>query len=373
MRIRLLAGQEILTICDGRIGGPFDRVDATIRVGAGVFHPGLINAHDHLHRNHYPRVGARPYPNAYVWGAHIHARFATELAHARSLPRHSALLFGALKNILGGVTTAVHHDPWEPAFDHEFPIRVPRLATADSLGLDPALASPRYQRDAARMAMHLAEGTDLGAAEEVREADGLGLLDERFLCVHVVGADADGIRRIRRSGAAVVWCPTSNDFLLGRTLPPALVATRTDTLIGTDALVSGEGTILDELRAARRLGYVSDERLIAGVGLTAARRLGLAEPSLAAGSPADVILLRASLLDADAADVALVLVGGMPRLADAALGEIFERAGVPSEPLVVRGQPKLVAAPLATIAHEVFELSPECARIVEAQKARAEA
>ncbi len=109
---------------------------------------------------------------------------------------------------------------------------------------------------------------------------------------------------------------------------------------------------------------INDERLLDAVGRTAARRLGLMTPSLSAGAPADVVLFRAPILEASSRDVALVLVGGIPRLADATFGEVFELAGVACEPLKVGGEDKLVTSSLAHPAREVFALSPECARIV---------
>ena len=51
------------------------------------------------------------------------------------------------------------------------------------------------------------------------------------------------------------------------------------------------------------------------VGRTAARRLGLAEPSLEPGAKADVILLDEPLLRARSSDVALTVVEGIPRVA----------------------------------------------------------
>jgi hypothetical protein len=70
------------------------------------------------------------------------------------------------------------------------------------------------------------------------------------------------------------------------------------------------------LRFARTLGLVSDERLLDAVGRTAARRLGLREPSLECGAPADLAVFRRPVLEATEADVALVVVAGIPRIAD---------------------------------------------------------
>ena len=37
--------------------------------------------------------------------------------------------------------------------------------------------------------------------------------------IHGVGADSDAVARLRASGAALTWCPSSNHFLFGRTAP----------------------------------------------------------------------------------------------------------------------------------------------------------
>ncbi len=312
MKLVVEARNAVIGIEDGRIAPATGDIDAVIRVLDGDMRPGLINAHDHLHRNHYGRLGAPPYANAYDWGDDIHSRFADTIARGRALPRREALLAGAWKNIFAGVTTVVHHDPWESAFDGGFPLRVARIPQADSLGRADQMTEPIG-------CLHVAEGVDTRAADEIRELDRRGFLTSRLLAVHVVGADADGIQRFRDSGAAIVWCPSSNFFLFGKTVPADLVAHGVDVLIGSDSLLTGVGSLLDELRFARTLGLLSDERLIDSVGATAARRLGLPEPSLEEGAPADVIVLRRPLLEATDADVALVIVNGVPRMIDGAM------------------------------------------------------
>lgn len=371
MRYRLVAADgTACVVADGRIADADAPCEFTLELDAARLRPGLINAHDHLHRNHYPRLGAPPYPDAYAWGRDLHERWARDIARCGALDRADALLFGALKTLLGGATTVVHHDRWEPAFDGTFPVRVARTRFAIAPGLEPDLARAADGGPALRekpLCIHLAEGTNAAAADEVRTLADLGLLDDRLIAVHVVGVDDDGVRRLRAARAAVVWCPTSNAFLFGRTAPAALLAEGMDVLLGSDSLLTGAGTLLDELRAARALGLLDDARLAAAVGETAARRLGLAPPSLAPGAAADLVALRRPLLDASAADVELVVVGGVPRLADERYAELFERCGVATEALRIGHTTKRVAAPLASVAQRVFDLVPECARIVERQ------
>lgn len=361
------AGGVAIGIEGGRITAPEGPFDLSLDLGEGELRPGLINAHDHLHRNHYPRLGAPPYPDAYAWGEDIHARWAADIARGRALERRDALLFGALKNLLGAATTAVHHDRWEAAFDDDaFPIRVAPVRARHSLRFEPRPTAADRRTHASPLCIHLAEGTNAEAAEEVRALARLGLLDARLMAVHAVGVDGDGVERLRAAGAAVVWCPTSNLFLLGRTAPPALLEAGVDVLLGSDALLTGEGTLLEELRAAAALGALGPGRLLDAVGATAAARLGLAAPTLARGAPADVVHLRRPVLDADAADIALVVVRGVPRLGDPAFEALFRHAGIAAQRLRVGGVEKPVAAPLASVAERVVAGWPESGRILRA-------
>ena len=314
MRIRLDAGNASVAIEAGLLVEPTGRCDLTIEVPQGELRPGLINAHDHLHRNGYGRLGRPPYANAYEWGRDIHARDAAAIARGRAVARLDALRVGAWKNLLSGVTTVVHHDPWEPAFESGFPIAVPRIRSAHSLGFDATITGQGRP-----LAIHVAEGTDPRSAREVHDLADRRWLTPDLLAVHVVGPDEAGIDLLRRSGAAVVWCPTSNLFLFGRTAPRELLAPGIDVLLGSDSLLTADGTLLDELRAARRLELVSDERLLDAVGAVAAARLGLAAPSLAPGAPANVIVLKKPIFEATADDVTVVVAAGKLRVLDPAL------------------------------------------------------
>ena len=311
MRMLVNARNRAVAIEGDRIVAAEGRFDIVLDCPDAEVRPGLINAHDHLHRNHYGRLGEPPYPDAYAWARDIQLRHGELIARRHALPRREALLAGAWKNLFAGVTTVVHHDRWEADFERDFPLRVARIAGVDSLGMAPDFAVPAAE---ARFCVHLAEGVSAAAADEVDTLDRMGLLSSRLIAVHGVAIEHEAIERFRASGAALVWCPTSNLFLLGRTAPRALLE-GVDVLLGSDSLLTGDGDLLDELQVARRLGFVSDERLIEAVGATAARRLGLAAPSLDPGAAADIVVLTKPLLEARTEDVALVIVGGIPRVA----------------------------------------------------------
>lgn len=360
-RLRWAGGLE-LGVQGDRLVEPLGDFPLTLEIEGAELRPGLINAHDHLHRNHYPRLGRPPYLDAYEWGRDIHVREASTIARARRVERREALLFGALKNLMAGVTTVVHHDPWEADFEMDFPIRVARVRTVHSLGTEPDRASAPGGDPGSPLCIHLAEGTTPQMAEEVREADRLGLLTEKLIAVHGVGVDSDGVERLAQCRAALVWCPTSNEFLLGRTASSALLD-RVDVLVGSDSLLTAQGTLLDELRAARSASLVDDERLLAGVGALSAARIALPPPSLDPGARADIVILGRPVLEASCEDVQLVIVAGQPRLGDERYAGLFAHAAVPVERLRVGRSMKLVCAPLGSVAARIVADWPEVSRI----------
>jgi len=318
MRLLLADGHCRVAIEDGAIVAADGGFDATLDCRGAIVRPGLINAHDHLHRNHYGRLGFPPYANACRWAEDIQHSCAGAIALGRLRPRRAALREGAWKNLFAGVTTVVHHDAWESNFDTDFPIRVARIANADSLGMTGLPDAPRDMP----FCLHVAEGVDEASTEEVRVLDRAGVLGPGLIGVHGVGVDEDGVARWRTAGAALCWCPSSNLFLFGRTASADLLV-GVDVLLGSDSLLTGAGDLLDELRVARRLAVLDDDRLAAAVGAPAARRLGLPTPDLVPGSAADLVVLSRPLGEARAADVRLVMVGGQPRVASADLAAIL--------------------------------------------------
>src|SRR5258705_13265120 len=84
--------------------------------------PGLINAHDHLEFNLYPRLGRGPYPNSGAWARDVYHPDESPIREQLAIPKETRLLWGGLKNLLSGVTTVCHHNPRDqPVFDRHFP------------------------------------------------------------------------------------------------------------------------------------------------------------------------------------------------------------------------------------------------------------
>jgi cytosine/adenosine deaminase-related metal-dependent hydrolase len=258
--------------------------------------PGLINAHDHLEFSLFPRLGNGPYRNAGAWARDIYHPDRFPVREHLRISLETRLHWGAVKNLLSGVTTVCHHNPYHPVFSRGFAVRVPkRFGWAHSLEFSRDLAA-RFSRTPRHhpFILHLGEAVDRGGAQEIFRLDALGALDERTILVHAVALGKRGLDLARKRGASLVWCPSSNFFILGRTLDRLALNCRIPAALGTDSTMSGEGDLLDELRFARRTGRISAARLYDMVTVTAAKvmRLTEGEGSLIQGASADILVLR---------------------------------------------------------------------------------
>jgi cytosine/adenosine deaminase-related metal-dependent hydrolase len=217
--------------------------------------PGLINAHDHLEFNLYPRLGSGPYPNCKAWADDIYAPNRDPVRLHLQVPKRLRLLWGGIKNLLSGVTTVCHHNRRDdPALDDHFPVRVVRrFGWAHSLDFTPDvrqrfLATPKSWP----FIVHLGEGTDAHAFEEIFRLYEMGALDQRTVLVHGVALDRKGLALARQRGGSLVWCPSSNLFLLGKTLDRPVLRSGLPIALGSDSALTAAGDLLDEMRVARR-------------------------------------------------------------------------------------------------------------------------
>lgn len=241
--------------------------------------PGLINCHDHLEFNLFPRLGRGPYPNAAEWAEDIYHPDRSPVNEQLAVPKAIRLEWGGLKNLLSGVTTVAHHNPYESGvFKNSFPVRVvERFGWAHSLGFSADVVK-RYHASPKRgpFLIHAAEGTDARAAAEIHELEKAGVLSPRTVLIHGVGVDCESLKILLRRRVSLVWCPSSNLFLLSRTVRPEVLRFALPIGLGTDSALTGQGDLACELKVARNAGQLSAEEIYPMVTDRAARILRLA-------------------------------------------------------------------------------------------------
>ncbi len=359
------AGERTLSIAGGRLaeavpaGIPLHR----LRLPGHLVFPGLVNAHDHLQLNAVPRPsGIGTQPNSYAWIEAFRPRLDDpDVRAARAIPSAVRAWHGGLKNLLSGVTLVAHHDPWEAAFDDpSFPVGVlAPFGWCHSPGLagryGPLLAeSFRATPPGVPWFVHLAEGTDGVAAGELGTLEAAGALAPNTVLVHGVGLTPRDVGRVVEAGAGVVWCPTSNLFMLGATLDPRPLARAGTLALATDSRLTGSPDLLEELRAAAAASGLSPATLVDLVTTAAARRLRVPQAGgLEPGQRADLLVLRdpgsdppAALVNARRADLRAVVRCGLPAVADPDLASWFEACGEEATAVTLDGRPKLVASRL---------------------------
>ena len=292
--------------------------------------PGLVNSHDHLEFNLFPRLGRGPYPNFEKWADDIFHPETSPIREHLSIPKPVRLWWGGLKNLLCGVTTVCHHNAYEKSvFGADFPVHVvKRYGWAHSLRFgnnirEAFLSTPRR----APFVIHLAEGSDRRSADEIFELDHLGALDSRTVIVHGVGIKQRGHNLRRQRGAALVWCPTSNRFTLGTTLKAAAVGGQDRSSLGSDSALTAEGDLLDEIRAAQSEG-MDPKQIYSMVTESAADvlRLRNGEGTLQPGSNADLLVVKQkdlspaeTLINTRLDTIEIVMVSGRPQLVSATM------------------------------------------------------
>jgi cytosine/adenosine deaminase-related metal-dependent hydrolase len=302
----------------------------SIDLEGAIAFPGLTNSHDHLEFNLYPPLGHKKYADYREWGADIHRRDATIISSIERLPRHVRLRWGALKNVLCGVTTVAHHgtarDDLRP-----LPVRIARGTAIHSLAAPhwrlrlnaPLGPSPRV--------IHIGEGTSFAAWREIDALLRWNLLQRRLVGVHAIAMSPAQATRFH----AIVWCPVSNEFLYGATADIAALKRRTTILFGTDSTLTADWNFWNHLRRARALGALGDRELFDAATGAAAAAWGAPGGRLAAGDVADVVVARRKASDpwdaffaVNPGDILLVLRGGSVVLCDASLrGVVLDRPG----------------------------------------------
>jgi cytosine/adenosine deaminase-related metal-dependent hydrolase len=375
--------QRSLHIAGGRVVAAPCSSAHEIDLSGHFLFPGLVNAHDHLHVNAVPPLPGGPtFPNAYAWAAAFGPHFRdAAVAEALAVPLAVRHWHGGLKNLLAGATTVAHHDPWAPVLEtDDFPVRVlRRFGWCHSLGQAPRPGvAGRIARLLARVTrrqpapfgppvresfvatardvpwiIHLAEGTDAVARDELRQLDQLGCLASNTVLVHAVGLGAAGVARVIDRGAAVVWCPASNLALLGETLDPRLLFDAGRLALGTDSRLSGSRDLLDELRVASARGDLSPAELVRLATVQGGRVLGLPDAGgLEDGQCADLVIVRDPNDTADPcqhlvglrrADLRAVVRRGRPAIADPDFAGWFTAAGIEATRVTLDGRPKLLA------------------------------
>jgi len=299
--------------------------------------PGLINAHDHLEFGLFPNLGrsssSAPYQNSSEWAHEIHRVHSAVIEQRQRIPKTIHVWWGAIRNLLCGVTTVCHHNPLHPEFElSEFPVRVvTQFGWAHSLEFESHIHD-KFRNTPLELPfiIHAGEGIDAESFQEIFQLDHMHLLDERTVLVHGLALTPEAISLLNQRGAALIACPTSNLFLFSRTLSHDQFASVQRIALGSDSPITAAGDLLDEIHYMSTEVGLDSNAIYKMVTSSAAEILDLefGVGQIKESGVADIIAVRAvnktpaaTLSELNFAEIELVVRSGQVAMASPAIYE----------------------------------------------------
>jgi len=252
--------------------------------------PGLINSHDHLDFNLFPRLGNQVYKSYMEWGTDIHRQNKDIINSILRIPKELRIEWGVYKNLLNGVTTVVQHGE---RFNIEKPVIniFQDCYSLHSVGLEKhwelRLNRPFVKNQP--FVIHIGEGTDVAAFKEINKLIKWNLFKRNLIAIHGVAMNPEQAKSFK----ALVWCPDSNFFLLGTTANIRELKKSTKIIFGTDSTVSADWNIWEQIRLARKTGLLTDQELFDSLTCLPASVWGFDDRGiLSGGKIADIVVAK---------------------------------------------------------------------------------
>jgi cytosine/adenosine deaminase-related metal-dependent hydrolase len=264
--------------------------DIVIDFNEALVFPGLINSHDHLEFNLFPKLGNRIYEDYVQWGEDIHIRNRDVIEAVKTIPYEIRFRWGLYKNLLNGFTTVAHHGNGMIYNYSGFPNIITDYNYLHSVRLEKCWkAKLNLTFNEKPFVIHIGEGTNNKSIDEIQSFLNWNIVPRRIIGVHGIRLNKKTCKKFE----ALVWCPDSNLFLYNRTADIAAIKYETKILFGSDSALSSDWNLWNHLRLARSLDCLNDIELyesITGTGAEVWRNKSLG--SLNENNLADIIVAK---------------------------------------------------------------------------------
>lgn len=327
--------------------------------GATVL-PGFINSHDHLDFNSFPQLGNKTYNNYTEWGKDIHAANADVIKAVQQIPQSLRVQWGLYKNLINGFTTVVNHgerldtdDKLVNVFQDYYGLHSPAFEKNWSLKLNHPL------RNKKPFVMHIGEGTDEAAHQEINKVIKANLFKRKIVAVHGVAMDF----RQAASFEGVVWCPASNYFLLGKTAAVNQWKRQAKIVFGTDSTLTSSWDAAAHFTAALDSAMVTEKELLDMLTVTPAALWGFSDRgAIKEKMKADLIIKEksGSIFNKYQEEMLLVVKGGEIGLAAATIfTQLPAREKMNYDQISIGGRSFFVKAGIVTLVIELLSYYPQ--------------
>jgi hypothetical protein len=257
--------------------------------GAIAF-PGLINSHDHLEFNLFPKLGNKIYEDYVEWGNDIHEKNNKIIETIKKVPYELRFKWGLYKNLLCGVTTVAHHGIGIVYKIKGMPDIINNYNYLHSIRLESMWKIKlNFLLNDKPFVLHIGEGTNSYSHKEIIELIKWNIFRKKIIGVHGISLD----EKTSNNFIALVWCPDSNLFLYNKTANVDKLKNETAILFGSDSTLSSDWNIWNHIRLARSIDNLSDLELYESLSLKAAETWGLHNKgSISENKIADIVISK---------------------------------------------------------------------------------
>jgi len=368
--------------------------DALEMITDGIIYPGLIDLHNHLSYDVFPRWHPKHlYSDRYEWrtdpdqAARVGLPYGYLVDHDFFCDMNT---YGELRALAGGTTSILatgnagcirglvrnldhasgFYSLFEPDTAH-IQNAIEARPSTDPAALQTA-KSFLAEGGSEMFIVHLAEGVDQASLDEFYFLQAQGLLTDKTALIHGIALGPAEFQAMGAAGAALIWSPHSNIELYGATADiPAALDAGLQVALAPDWSVTGSSNVLDELayaagwNAEHFSGRLTDEQLVDMVTSIPAQVAGIDDEagSIREGLFADLLVISGdradpyrALVQAEPGDVQLVLIGGQPIYGARGFMESFWGPAGLSQ-VIVEGDPKLIRMPDSSMSFD--ELASE--------------
>ncbi|MEO8393170.1 MAG: amidohydrolase family protein [Chloroflexota bacterium] len=315
----------------------------------GIIFPGLIDLHNHVSWNVFPRWDAGgTFSDPDQW------RNTPDYQNKIGLPYNHLIdagkfcdmnTYGELRALVGGVTSIlatassnciaglVRNLDNSSGF-YTWPANDSQHIVSDVFfPQNPQAILNHFQESGFRAyLLHVAEGSDAAARQQFTQLTSSGLLTAKTVIVHGSALVDVDFQAMDTAGASLVWSPRSNVELYGETTDVrAAINDGVRVALAPDWAITGSSNLLDEVRYAADWnansldGFLTDQQLVAMVTSVPAAMVGIDDKvgAIRQGAYADLVVISGDAADpygafvqSSAQNVQLVLINGTPIYGD---------------------------------------------------------
>jgi cytosine/adenosine deaminase-related metal-dependent hydrolase len=264
--------------------------ELTFNFSNAIAFPGLINSHEHLDFNLFPKLGNRIYNDYVEWGNDINEKDRELIDTIKEVPIELSYKWGLYKNLICGVTTVINHGNNLNKHYKNLPDVYSNYNYIHSIRFEKKwkfkiLLTPNWRP----FVIHIGEGTNEESINEINELIRWNILGRDIIGIHSIAANDKQGKHFK----AIVWCPDSNLFLFNKTTNIPLLKSCTNILFGTDSTLTADWNFWNHLRLARDLNYLNDSELFLSISKTASKFWGLkTKGEIAVNKLADIVICK---------------------------------------------------------------------------------